>query len=219
MFTGIVSTTAPVTKIVDRPGLRTLTLRFPWKQRLGLKRGASVSLDGVCMTVTKKFGRDVSFDAMEETLEKTTLGSVKEGDRLNIERSFKTGAEVGGHIISGHITGRARIIQIDRPQNNCIMRFEIPRQYARYIFEKGFIALNGCSLTVVNVDHAGAAFSVCLIPETLAITTFGQKQVGDEVNFEVDAKTQTLVDTAERLRMLENSDLHQQYLEQMKPKK
>lgn len=218
MFTGIVSTTAPIIKIVDRPGLRTLTLRFPWKQRFWLKRGASVSLDGVCMTVTRKSGRKVSFDAMEETLEKTTLGQVKEGDIVNIERSFKAGAEVGGHIISGHVTGRARIVHIARPQNNWIITFSIPRPHMRYVFEKGFIALNGCSLTAVNVNQEDATFAVCLIPETLDVTTFSDKRVGDEVNFEVDAKTQTLVDTAERLRILENSDLHKQYLEQMRPR-
>jgi riboflavin synthase len=211
MFTGIVSVAAPIAKIVDKPGLRTLTLRFPWRQRFLLRRGASVSLDGVCMTVTTKRGRDVTFDAMDETLEKTTIGLIKEGDLLNIERSFKTGAEIGGHILSGHVTEKARIIQIDKPENNHIITFQVPKKYMKYLFEKGFVALNGCSLTIVDVNYEAATFAVHLIPETLTVTTFGQKKVGDEVNFEIDSKTQTLVDTTERLQKIEGSDLHKQY--------
>lgn len=219
MFTGIVSTTAPIVKIVDKPGLRTLTLRFPWGQCFGLKRGASVSLDGVCMTVVGKRGRYVTFDAMDETLKKTTLGNVREGDEVNIERSFKSGTEVGGHILSGHVSATATISSIERPDNNRILTIEMSRPLMRYVFEKGFIALNGCSLTVVGVDQDAATFRVHLIPETLAITTFDQKKVGDKINVEVDSTTQVIVDTQERLRALDNSDLHQQSLEQMKPKK
>ncbi len=212
MFTGIVATTAPITKITDLPGLRTMTLRFPWRQRFMLRRGASVALDGVCMTVTKKSGRNVTFDAMEETLEKTTIGTVKEKDEMNIERSFRANTEVGGHILSGHVTGKAKIVRIDKPQNNRVLEFQIPKRYMKYIFEKGFVALNGCSLTIVDVDQDAGTFTVHLIPETLSITTFDQKRVGDEINFEVDSKTQTLVDTAERLQKLESSDLHKQYM-------
>jgi riboflavin synthase len=101
MFTGILKAIVPVVHVQDQPGLKSFSLRFPESDLEGLERGASVSIDGVCCTVTGIEDHDVSFDAMEETLTKTTLGNIKMGDRLNIERSFKVGDEIGGHIVSG----------------------------------------------------------------------------------------------------------------------
>ena len=162
-----------------------------------LEIGASVSIDGVCLTVTEQSGRDVTFDAIQETQDRTTLGELEMGGRVNVERSAKSSAEIGGHEISGHIDGTVRVVEVERFENNCIFTFEAPASYMKYIFPKGFIALNGCSLTVVDVDRAASTFTVHLIPETLRVTTFDEKSAGDRVNFEIERKTQVIVDTVQ----------------------
>ncbi len=195
MYTGIVTGTFPVVSLVRKPGLATLVVELDARHVEGLQTGASVSLEGVCMTVTKIDGLRASFDAAAETLSRTTLGLVKEGARLNVERSARSGAEIGGHPISGHIDAMATIVSLERPENNCVITFEIPQAYNRYVFNKGFIALNGCSLTVCDLDRKTGRFRVFLIPETLRLTTFGTAKVGDRVNFEIDRQTQVIVDT------------------------
>lgn len=195
MYTGIVQGAVGVTRVVDRPGLRSFSVDLPAYLLGDLEIGASVALDGVCLTVTAIDGSDVAFDAIQETQERTTLGGVDVGSRVNVERSAKTGAEVGGHEISGHIDGTVRIVEIERDDSNCILTFEAPPEYMKYVFPKGFIALNGCSLTVVDVDRDASTFTVHLIPETLRATTFGEKQMGDDANFEIERKTQVIVDT------------------------
>lgn len=195
MFTGIVSGTFPVVSLTRKPGLSTLVVELDAKHVEGLQIGASVSLDGVCMTVTAVNGHRASFDAAAETLSRTTLGLLREGSRINVERSAKSGAEIGGHPTSGHVDGMAEIVGIERPENNCVITFQIPREYTRYVFNKGFVSLNGCSLTVCDLDKKAGRFRVFLIPETLRLTTFGTSKVGDKVNFEIDRQTQVIVDT------------------------
>lgn len=195
MFTGIVTGTFPVIELTHQPGLTTFAVGLEAALLTGLQPGASVSLDGVCMTVTKVDQDRAWFDAAAETLARTTLGTLKKGSRLNVERSAKAGAEVGGHVVSGHVDAMAKIQTIERPENNCVITFEIPREYARYVFNKGFIALNGCSLTVCDFDQKTGRFRVFLIPETLRLTTFGTAKPGDLVNFEIDRQTQVIVDT------------------------
>lgn len=195
MFTGIVTGTFPVVELTHKPGLTTFAVELDQAHVLGLQIGASVSLDGVCMTVTKIAGTRAYFDAAAETLARTTLGALKQGDRLNVERSAKTGAEVGGHVVSGHVDGMAEILAIERPENNCVITFQLTHEYSRYVFNKGFIALNGCSLTVCDLDKKTGRFRVFLIPETLRLTTFGAATEGDLVNFEIDRQTQVIVDT------------------------
>lgn len=195
MFTGIVTGTFPIVEFSRKPGLSTFAVELDSAHVAGLAVGASVSLDGVCMTVTKVSGTRAYFDASIETLSKTTLGAAKAGSRLNVERSAKAGAEIGGHPISGHVDGLAEIVGIERPENNCVISFQLPKEYARYVFNKGFVSLNGCSLTVCDLDKATARFRVFLIPETLRLTTFGAAKVGDRVNFEIDRQTQVMVDT------------------------
>lgn len=195
MYTGIVQGSIAVRRIVDRPGLRTLTVGLPTELAVGLEIGASVGLDGVCLTVTEIVGYEVSFDAIAETQERTTLGEVREGDLVNVERSALAGVEIGGHEVSGHVDGMVTIAALEASENNRILTFAAPPAAMKYIFPKGFIALNGCSLTVVDVDRQGATFTVHLIPETIRATTFGTKQVGDRVNFEIERKTQVIVDT------------------------
>lgn len=195
MYTGIVQQTVEVTAVEDRPGLRTFSIELPAKLREDLEIGASVGIDGVCLTVTSNEGGQARFDTIQETQDRTTLGALSTGDCVNVERSARSGAEIGGHEISGHVDGTVRIIDVDATENNRILTFEAPADYMKYIFPKGFIALNGCSLTVVDVDREAATFTVHLIPETLRVTTFGRKVVGDRVNFELERKTQIIVDT------------------------
>lgn len=195
MFTGIVTGTFPIVALTRKPGLATFAVELDSRHLAGLETGASVALDGVCMTVTRVDGPRAWFDASIETLRRTTLGDAREGTRLNVERSARSGAEVGGHPISGHVDDVAEIVAIDRPEDNCVITFQVPRAYARYVFNKGFVALNGCSLTVCDLERAAARFRVFLIPETLRLTTFGASRVGDQVNFEIDRQTQVLVDT------------------------
>jgi riboflavin synthase len=195
MFTGIVTGTFPIVELTRQPGLSTFAVELDAKHTEGLVNGASISLDGVCMTVTKVAGPRVYFDAAAETLSRTTLGQLKLGSRLNVERSAKSGAEIGGHPMSGHVDGLAQITAIERPENNCVITFRLPPTYARYVFNKGFVSLNGCSLTVCDLDKKAARFRVFLIPETLRLTTFGESRVGDAVNFEIDRQTQVIVDT------------------------
>ena len=199
MYTGIVHGAYPLTSVVRKTGLHQLFIDLPPILLEGLSIGASVGLDGVCMTVTEIRGPLISFDAMQETLTLTTLGGLDVGDLVNVERSAKQGAEIGGHNISGHIDGCAEIIAIDQSENNCTLHFRLPPQLLKYVFKKGFIGINGCSLTVADYQHSEAIFSVCLIPETLRVTNLGQKGVGDWVNIEVDRQTQVIVDTVERV--------------------
>jgi riboflavin synthase len=195
MYTGIVTGTFTIAQLKRDSGSATFAVELDATHLEGLEPGASVSIDGVCMTVTGIEGNLATFDASIETLELTTLGQLKQGDRVNVERSAKAGAEIGGHPISGHIDGAAEIVAIDRPENNFVPTFKFPEAYLPYVFNKGFIALNGCSLTVSELDKKAGTFKVYLIPETLRLTTFDQKKVGDPVNFEIDRQTQIMVDT------------------------
>jgi len=195
MFTGIVKGRGTVEAVVERPNLRTFSIKLPEGTEEGVEIGASISVDGVCLTVTSCSGRLVSFDVVGESLRVTTLGGLKRGDEVNIERAARDGAEVGGHPLSGHVDCLAEIERIDRPENNVVMTFRVPEPFIRYIFSKGYIGLHGTSLTVTNVDKKAGTFQVWLIPETLKITTFSQRREGDTINVEIDRSTQVVVDT------------------------
>ena len=199
MYTGIIQALSPVVEMIDKPGLKSFVVEFPQRLLSGLQLGASVSLDGVCFTVTKIDGSRVSFDAMQETLQKSTIGSLKNGDQVNIERSAKMGDEIGGHPMSGHVSTMAEIIDMSESENNKSMTFKVDPSWMRFIFSKGFIGLDGASLTVVDADAKAGTFEVYFIPETLRLTRFGTKQVGDRVNVEIDPQTQVIVETVERV--------------------
>lgn len=209
MYTGIVAGAFPLAEVIEQPGLHTLVVALPSELRVDLALGASVGMDGVCLTVTRIDGDRVYFDAMQETLTRTTLGALKAGDRVNIERSAKGQVEIGGHIVSGHVDAMATITRIERPTNNYVITLQIPADYLPYVFNKGFIALNGCSLTVSELDQGTASFRVWLIPETLHRTTFGEKKVGDRINMEVERQTQVIVDTVRRFLQEQLSDRQQ----------
>lgn len=199
MFTGIVQTKAVVTEIRDEVALRRLTLQAGAEFLRELSRGASIAINGVCLTATEfnLAAGWVSFDVIAETLSKTNLGLLRVGDAVNFERSLTFGSELGGHIVSGHIQTTATISAVAKDGNDCSMQLTLPAEHMRYILTKGFITVEGCSLTVGETRTDG--FSLYLIPETLAITTLGQKQVGDRVNIELDQQTQTIVQTVERI--------------------
>ncbi len=196
MFTGIVQGIAEIVQVLDRPGLRSFTLAFPAGFDAGLAIGASVAVDGVCLTVTRnEVPGQAHFDVMQQSLAMTTLAGLRVGSRINVERAAKDGAEIGGHPLSGHIDVMATIAGIRRPENNCVLRLAVPPRFMRYVFTKGYIAINGASLTVAEVDKREGWFEVWLIPETLRLTTFGEKAVGDALNIEIERQTQVVVDT------------------------
>ncbi|MBW4933659.1 riboflavin synthase subunit alpha [Marinobacter sp. F4206] len=197
MFTGIVQGIATVAEINTAPGLSTFVIRLPEDKAEGVAIGASVAINGTCLTVTRQDGNALYFDAMQETLRLTTLGNLAAGDEINFERAARIGDEIGGHLLSGHIHTTATIVEILRPANNVTLWFEVPEEWTRYIFAKGYIAINGASLTIGEVQ--GNRFNVHLIPETLRATTFGTVTEGDRVNIEIDSQTQTIVDTLARL--------------------
>jgi riboflavin synthase len=199
MFTGIVQGIAQVRALQDRPGLRSFTLAFPEGFATGLAIGASVAVDGTCLTVTRLRGDDAAdFDVMQQSLALTTLDTLAPGSRVNVERAAKDGAEIGGHPLSGHIDFQARVLEVREPENNRVLRIGVPAPWMRYVFAKGYIAVNGASLTVAEAqresDGAGW-FEVWLIPETLRQTTFGEKAPGAALNVEIERQTQVFVDT------------------------
>ncbi len=197
MFTGIVQGHYPITHIEEKSGLRSFSVSLPLELRAGLQPGASVAVAGACLTVTRLDGDDVWFDVMAETLTKTTLGSLIMRDTVNVERSVKLGDELGGHLISGHVDATAEIVAVDeRPEARSIT-LRVDAAFMPYILSKGFIALDGCSLTVV--DPKEDTFVVHLIPETLRLTTFGSRKIGERINLEIDRQTQAIVDTVKRV--------------------
>ena len=199
MFTGIVQGTARVRSVADKPGLRSFTLGFAPGFCDGLAVGASVAVDGVCLTATAVHGDDAAdFDVMQQSLALTTLAGLVEGSAVNVERAARDGAEIGGHPLSGHVDFMARVVDVRRPENNCVLRIEVPAPWMRYVFAKGYIAINGASLTVAEAgrETGGAGwFEVWLIPETLRMTNFAELAAGDAVNIEIERSTQVFVDT------------------------
>jgi riboflavin synthase len=196
MFTGIVQGIATIAALRDADGLRTLTLELPPGMTDGLELGASVAVDGVCLTVTAvKPPRSAEFDVMLQSLNVTTLGGYALGARVNVERAAKDGAEIGGHPLSGHIDFTATIEEIRQSPNNYVLRLSVPEAFRKYLFAKGYVAVNGCSLTIATIDKRAGWFEVWLIPETRRVTVFEDKRVGDGLNVEIERNTQVVVDT------------------------
>ena len=196
MYTGIVAGTAPILDIIEGDSIRTFSVDLSGFDE-GLVTGASVSLDGVCMTVVRIDSERVDFDAISETLERTTLADRSSGDLLNVERSMRLGDELGGHILSGHVMATAEILEFGMVGEGKDLRISIPDGCGPFILEKGFIAIDGMSLTVGKCDER--SFSLHIIPETLRITSIGRKIVGDRVNIEIDSRTQAVVETMLRM--------------------
>ncbi|PIF22359.1 MULTISPECIES: riboflavin synthase subunit alpha [Pantoea] len=198
MFTGIVQGTAEIVAIEEKELFRTHTVRLPADLLPGLALGASVAHNGCCLTVTEIKGDLVSFDLIKETLRITNLGELSAGDVVNIERAAKFSDEIGGHLMSGHIMTTAEICKIIQSENNREIWFKLQdASQIKYILHKGFVGIDGISLTVGDVTKS--KFCVHLIPETLERTTLGAKRLGQKVNIEIDPHTQAIVDTVERV--------------------
>ena len=195
MFTGIVRGIGLIVQSECKNFIMRYAVQFPSALMGGVERGASVSVDGVCQTIVMIDQDHIWFEAIGETLERTTLKEMSKGRRVNLERAAHFGDEIGGHLLSGHIYGTASIISIDHN----IYTLSGPTQGMKYLFSKGYIAIDGISLTLVDVDTDKQQFTVHLIPETLSHTTLGQKKLGDFVNIEIDSITQAAVDTVVRL--------------------
>lgn len=203
MYTGIVQGLEKVVEIRKGNGFVTIIVSDQQGFFADVFIGASVAVNGVCLTVTTidREQQQIHFDISNVTLELTTLKSLKVGDEVNIERSAKVGAENGGHNLYGHIEGTAQVNQIERRGETLHIDLQIPAGNIKYFFLKGFIGLNGCSLTINHVDRVKSEISIDLIPETLRLTTWKSVQVGDEVNYEIDQMTRTLVDTLENIHL------------------
>jgi len=186
MFTGIIIGTGKVTKLVPKPKSRSaiqMTVDLG-KYAKGLKIGQSVAINGVCLSATKISKNQCIFEMIDETTKKTDLGNVKQGSTVNIERSLKVGDRLEGHFVLGHIDGVATITNIEKKPKEVKIWFKIPKKLTKYVVKKGSIALDGISLTLVNVKKDIA--SVCLIPHTINVTNFKSKKTGDKLNIETD---------------------------------
>lgn len=197
MFTGIVQTQATILSVADQGSFRHLVIKTEPQFLQNLAVGASIAINGCCLTVVEFNDSEVHFDVIDETLRLTNLGLLEKGHTVNLERSLKVGDEIGGHAVSGHIHCQGKVTKIDSSDNNVAMWIEIPEQYNTYLFAKGFIAVNGASLTVGQVEDN--CFSLHLIPETLRLTNLESTQVGDSLNIELDQQTITIVETVERI--------------------
>ncbi|MGV3344198.1 riboflavin synthase subunit alpha [Enterobacteriaceae bacterium LUAb1] len=198
MFTGIVQGMAEVLDVEEKANFRTHIVKMPERLLAGLEPGASVAHNGCCLTVSMIDNDRVSFDLIKETLRITNLGRLLPGDKVNIERAAKFNDEIGGHLMSGHIMTTAEIVKIIHSEKNREVWFKPADQsQMKYILYKGFIGIDGISLTVGEVRKS--KFCVHLIPETLIRTTLGGKKLGNCVNIEIDPHTQAIVNTVERI--------------------
>ena len=195
VFTGIVEGTGIISKIIRKENLSSMIIQTSSEFNKGIQVGASVCVDGVCLTATKINLDSLEFDVIIETLNVTTFGDIRTNSVVNIERSMKLGDEIGGHIISGHVFDTVIVKEINKPKNNYILTLKCNSRLQKYIFSKGYISLNGISLTIGEVDKINNTFTVYLIPETLRLTNIIHKVVGDSINIEIETQTRNTVDT------------------------
>ncbi|MEZ4329033.1 MAG: riboflavin synthase subunit alpha [Polyangiales bacterium] len=197
MYSGITRGLFPVVEVSREPGLLRYVVDLGAELSAGLTLGASVAIDGVCQTVVALEGSRVHFDAIQETLDLTTLDTLAPGRNVSVERSLRIGDELGGHDVAGHVIGRGEIVALSRDGHDVSVRVRVPEAWMAYVLPKGFIAVDGSSLTVGRTFPDG--FTLHLIPETLRLTNFGTRAVGDLVNIELDPRTVAIVDTVERV--------------------
>lgn len=183
MFTGIVEELGEVTAVENLGDASRFRLRGPVVTE-GAKHGDSIAVNGVCLTVVDHGDQEFTADVMAETLNRSSLGALRPGSRVNLERPMALGGRLGGHIVQGHVDGTGRIVEREASENWEIVKVSLPAELTRYVVEKGSITVDGVSLTVV--DAGPDYFTISLIPTTLALTTLGHKEPGDPVNLEVD---------------------------------
>ncbi|MGW7439663.1 riboflavin synthase [Streptomyces sp. NPDC054849] len=183
MFTGIVEELGEVTAVEQLREASRFRLRGPLVTE-GAKHGDSIAVNGVCLTVVETAEGEFTADVMQETLNRSGLGALTEGSRVNLERPMALGGRLGGHLVQGHVDGTGEILSRTPSEHWEIVKVALPQHLSRYVVEKGSITVDGVSLTVV--EAAADWFTISLIPTTLALTTLGIKQPGDPVNLEVD---------------------------------
>ena len=193
MFSGIVQGTGKISKIISKKNHITLEISAPKNFNKNLKKGASVSVNGICLTSLDNGKKNLKFDVINETLSKTNIGKARKGSLVNLERSITASTEIGGHLMSGHVHFAGKVEKIITKNTNKDLQIKFPKKYKQYIFEKGYIGVNGCSLTLGKVNND--SFYVHLIPETLEITNLGDLKKGSLVNIEIDQNTIAIVET------------------------
>jgi riboflavin synthase len=198
MYSGITRGVFPVVAVETYPGHTHFKVQVSDALTRDVEIGASVAIDGVCCTVVAHEGQCLSFDAMQETRSLTTLADLQVGRGVSVERSCRVGDELGGHDVFGHVIGTGTISARRSVGEQLDLSVSVPAAWMRFIMHKGFVAVDGSSLTVGAVKPEGV-FELHLIPETLRVTNFANKQVGDKVNVELDARTVAIVETVERV--------------------
>jgi riboflavin synthase len=198
MYSGITRGLFSVVALEPRDGVTRFSVELSPELAHDAQIGASVAVDGVCLTLVERTGTRLSFEVIAETQSLTTLGEMHVGRKVSIERSAKVGDELGGHDVYGHAIGTGKIVKTERVGEQLDLTIEVPASWMKFILHKGFVALDGSSLTVGDVDPAGR-FDVHLIPETQRLTNFANKRVGDRINVELDPRTVAIVETVERV--------------------
>ena len=196
MFSGIVQGIGRVTKVTNKEGNLAIEIAAPKSFNKGLKKGASISVDGICLTSLDNGINKLKFDAIEETLLRTNLKNIAKGSMVNLERSIKASSEIGGHLMSGHIHFTGTVKKVVEKSNSKDLIIGFPEKYHEFIFEKGYIGVNGCSLTLGKVNKN--TFNIHLIPETLSVTNLDGLSKGSSVNVEIDQNTISIVETVKR---------------------
>ncbi len=185
MFTGIVEELGEVMAVERGTASARLTVRGPVVTADAV-HGASIAVNGVCLTVVEHGGGSFVVDVMDETLRRSSLATAQPGEPVNLERAMPADGRFGGHVVQGHVDGTARLVTREPGDRWEVLTFSLPTTLAAFVVEKGSITVDGVSLTVSALDDAAATFSVSLIPTTLELTTLGRRQIGDVVNLEVD---------------------------------
>jgi riboflavin synthase len=183
MFTGLIEGTGKLVKIEPRGKDMLLSIEAGFELD-GLAEGESVSVDGVCLTVVSWNERTFTAEVSQETLSRTTISRLRPGDQVNLERALRLGDRLGGHLVNGHVDGKARVILRKKRGDSIVFAFEVAPELARYLIEKGSVAVDGVSLTINSCDEK--SFEVNLVPHSARVTNLGNLKVGDQVNLEVD---------------------------------
>ena len=199
MFTGIVTGKGHIQKIIECEDYITLIIKAPKGFSRNLLKGGSVSVNGVCLTVKKGKTDTLEFDVIEETLKKTNLKNISTSSKVNLERSMTAKTEIGGHLVSGHIHGTGEVLKVINRKKTKDLKIKIPANLREYFFYKGYVALNGCSLTIGKVLKS--SFYIHLIPETVSVTTFKEIKKGDLINIEIEQATINTVETVKRVML------------------
>ena len=199
MFTGIVSCKGHIQKIIQNGDSVSLVIKAPKGFSKNLVKGASVSVNGVCLTVKKGKTDSLEFDVIEETLKKTNFKNLSNLNKVNLERSMTAKTEIGGHLMSGHIHGVGKVLKIINRNKTKDLQISIPPNLREYFFYKGYVAIDGCSLTIGKVLKS--SFYIHLIPETISVTTFKEIKKGDLVNIEIEQTAINTVETVKRFML------------------